>query len=479
VQLGQVGLIKSDSRIALRFNPPSNLAHRDSLDLHWRGATFDKWDGLGWSDSAGRLRPAKQEPDLWYRVRGRQGEARGEVREWSVELAADPEGKTLFTLPGTRRVRVPPKTVALRTVPGPGVFTDGTGDLSFSPPQPAELPYLLQVEAAPEPVDVPAGEVALPDRGERWVGLPESLDPRVTALSKSLTEGKGRISAVDAVLRHFGSFRYSLANEPQMPDPLASFLFDVKAGHCEYFATAMTVVLRASGIPARMVTGFYGGRYVENGGYYVVRQGDAHAWVEVWFPEVGWLTFDPTPPDARPATLETAWGRFQLWLDGVREQWRKSVVDYDIFAQVQGIKGLIDLAKEASQRLGSSDGTATSRWAATGRRIAAVALPLAAVLALAFWWSRRSVRAARRARTESQRRAARLLAEVERLLVKRGVQKTPAQTPVEHLAAARLAAVPGTDRLEPVVQRSLEARFGRRALAVAEFEALRRAVREA
>ena len=81
-------------------------------------------------------------------------------------------------------------------------------------------------------------------------------------------------------------------------DPLAHFLFETRAGHCEYFASAMTIMLRTLGIPTREVNGFLPGEYNDLGGDYIVRASDAHSWVEVYFPGNGWMTFDPTPPAA-------------------------------------------------------------------------------------------------------------------------------------------------------------------------------------
>src|SRR5213079_3163916 len=85
-------------------------------------------------------------------------------------------------------------------------------------------------------------------------------------------------------------------------DPLADFLFNVKVGHCEYFATAMAVMLRTRGIGSRVVNGFLPGEYNQAAGAFTVRQSDAHSWVEVYFPQAdSWITFDPTPPAGRTA----------------------------------------------------------------------------------------------------------------------------------------------------------------------------------
>ena len=87
----------------------------------------------------------------------------------------------------------------------------------------------------------------------------------------------------------------------ELSDPIGSFLFVSKKGYCEYFASAMAIMLRTLGVPARLVNGFQTGSYNRFGKDFVVRARDAHSWVEVYFPRYGWIPFDPTPPDPNPA----------------------------------------------------------------------------------------------------------------------------------------------------------------------------------
>src|ERR1019366_5904852 len=103
------------------------------------------------------------------------------------------------------------------------------------------------------------------------------------------------------------NFSYTLElPKTDMRDPIANFLFRRKKGHCEYFASAMAVMLRTIGIPSRVTTGFAGGVYNPISGWYVVRASDAHSWVEAYLPRLGWTTFDPTPPDPNPPQLSLA-----------------------------------------------------------------------------------------------------------------------------------------------------------------------------
>ena len=118
----------------------------------------------------------------------------------------------------------------------------------------------------------------------------------------------------------------------QGEDPLANFLFVRRAGHCEYFASAMTVMLRAEGIPARYVTGFAPGEYNDVGGDYIIRESDAHAWVEVYFPGFGWITFDPTPPGN--ASHAGILDRLNMYWDSFQFTWSEWVVNYDFTHQI-------------------------------------------------------------------------------------------------------------------------------------------------
>lgn len=116
-------------------------------------------------------------------------------------------------------------------------------------------------------------------------------------------------------------------------DPVADFLFHRRKGHCEYSASALAVMLRSIGIPARVATGFQSGVYNPFSGWYLVRASDAHSWVEAWLPAKGWTTLDPTPPDPNQsgASLST---RLQLYFDAMQVFWQDWVLSYDLERQL-------------------------------------------------------------------------------------------------------------------------------------------------
>jgi hypothetical protein len=131
------------------------------------------------------------------------------------------------------------------------------------------------------------------------------------------------------------------------------FLFEERRGHCEYFATAMALMLRQLGIPARLVNGFRAGEYNRLGDAWIVRQYDAHSWVEAWFYPYGWLEFDPTPP-APPRPRPTFLRSIAQFVDAVSLWWSEEVINYDFAKQFRLAYSLrSSLASAQQQVLGS------------------------------------------------------------------------------------------------------------------------------
>jgi hypothetical protein len=153
------------------------------------------------------------------------------------------------------------------------------------------------------------------------------------------------------------NYRYSLeADTATLSHPLEEFLFTRKTGYCEHYATAMVVMLRIIGIPARLVTGFLATEWNEYGGYFTVRQRDAHAWVEVYFPHSGWITMDPTPPISVPAGT-SRWESIRRFEESLRLQWDRLFIRYsakDQLAVVHGVREGSDVLREKISRWVSS-----------------------------------------------------------------------------------------------------------------------------
>ncbi|MBI4787610.1 MAG: transglutaminase domain-containing protein [Chloroflexi bacterium] len=138
---------------------------------------------------------------------------------------------------------------------------------------------------------------------ERYLFLPDDVPPRVLALARDLTASRrtpyDRARALETYLHAF-AYTLDLPAPPSSRDVVDYFLFDLQKGYCDYFASAMVVLARAAGLPARLVVGYAPGRYeAENEGY-VVTEADAHSWAEIYFPDYGWIEFEPT--SSRAAT---------------------------------------------------------------------------------------------------------------------------------------------------------------------------------
>jgi protein-glutamine gamma-glutamyltransferase len=180
--------------------------------------------------------------------------------------------------------------------------------------------------------------------------LPPDSSPRARALAASwLTDRPNGTTIVERAMEYLRSqpFQYTLTPPALGAQPVDEFLFETREGFCEHYASALTVLLRAAGLPARVITGYQGGELNSVGGYYIVRQSDAHAWTEVWLDEEGWRRVDgvaAVAPErvalgfdrfgAGEATgvrvaLRAGWGReLALFWDAVETQWQALVIGY-------------------------------------------------------------------------------------------------------------------------------------------------------
>jgi transglutaminase-like putative cysteine protease len=178
----------------------------------------------------------------------------------------------------------------------PSVQMDVVGALSLPFPSSSRIEYTV-VSRTPTvlPDDHLPQPVSYSERFVRHFLESQGVSERIAALARSVTADKAsRFDMAQAIERHLTShYRYSLdvplANQA---NPIEEFLFSRKTGYCEHYATAMVLMLRSIGIPARLVTGFLATEWNDYGNYYVVRQQDAHAWVELHLPRSGWIMMD-------------------------------------------------------------------------------------------------------------------------------------------------------------------------------------------
>jgi protein-glutamine gamma-glutamyltransferase len=233
---------------------------------------------------------------------------------------------------------------------------------------------------------------------------------------------------------------------------LDHFLFERRAGHCEYFSTAMAVLLRAAEIPARNVNGFLGGEWNASGGYLAVTQNDAHSWVEVWFPGLGWVPFDPTPSGSRNEVVGAQGGGSLVWpvlfwWDGLQHRWTKWVLFYDLDKQVTIARRLTGFFSGGGVR---SPGAASTTLL---RRIAPWAIGIAAFAAILLILLRRGP-AGRRASAET-----RLYRDLRSAYTRAGYG-SEGIPPLELAELVRVREAPAYEAGERAIHTYLRARFG-------------------
>ena len=322
VTLGDIGEIKTNSRPVMHIKIWSAVPVGP---LKWRGAALTDFDGQRWTNRARPPEPLTVENE--HVILAPPGfRSQGRRISYHVDVEAI-ENDTLF-LAGT------PLTLDLhaRTL-----YRSESGAVRVTHPSPQGLHYdawsLLEERPEVTPVLYPPPILPLAARST-YLQLP-ALDRRIGELARSFAAGASSdLERARAIERHLRSdFGYTLQlPDRETADPLAYFLFTRRKGHCEYFASAMAVMLRSLEIPARMATGFQSGVYNPVSDLWLVRASDAHSWVEAWIPGRGWTTFDPTPPDPNPPSFALL-TRLTLYLDAAETFWQQWVVDYDLARQ--------------------------------------------------------------------------------------------------------------------------------------------------
>jgi hypothetical protein len=174
--------------------------------------------------------------------------------------------------------------------------------------------------------------------------LPDQLPSRVKALASEIVRsgegGRAKIEFLENYFRNRG-YRYSIVGLPTGDSVIEQFLFEKKQGHCEFFASSFALLLRAAGVPCRLVGGYLGGEYNQMGGYYLVADDKAHVWVEAYIDGSGWVRIDPSSfavnagdlwkaPGSRSLKLQIA-----LAIDSLNHQWSRSVIAYDFEQQIK------------------------------------------------------------------------------------------------------------------------------------------------
>lgn len=317
--------------------------------LYWRGPVLSQYDGRTWS-RIGR-------PQYPNGVAGLRQQLRWRGPAVPYEVTLEPGRRQfLFMLELSEPMA---RTSEARTG-----YTDELETLVQAPSDKrmrysgvAHPDYVAQASLGPRAL-------------QRWLLLPQGFNPRTlryAAQLQTLRAERGDEAALAAALDNFRrDFEYTLEPSALGRDAVDEFLFDTRKGFCEHFAGAFVYLMRAAGLPARVVTGYQGGELNPVDGYYTVRQSDAHAWSEVWLgPQRGWVRIDPTAavaperirsslaqalPEAAPFGLQglaglardqESWlGKMRFGISAMNNAWNQWILDYNPNRQQHFLKEL-------------------------------------------------------------------------------------------------------------------------------------------
>jgi transglutaminase-like putative cysteine protease len=191
-----------------------------------------------------------------------------------------------------------------------------------------------------------------------YLNLPPDYIPKLRQITDDLTRHLSSAQKIQAIKNYLAppTFEYTLDDLPVSRNALEAFIFSHQKGNCEFFASAMAVMLRMAGVPARLVAGYHGGVYNSSGGYYIVNQSDAHVWVEAWDEEtLEWVRSDPTPASASLNLSDGghSYTFLSLYADMLNYRLSSLFIEYDRQSQYEllsKLRSILDNPKEIISR---------------------------------------------------------------------------------------------------------------------------------
>lgn len=374
IKLGTVNTIQNNDKTAFRVK----MEKIDDEFLYWRGVVLDTYRNNGWQSNhggSGTKHNVKRENQnkkiIKYRV--------------FMEPTAN---KYLYTL------NVPVDV----TFSDEFSYNNKRGEVVTEEPVKTKISY--------KAVSYLSQEIKT-DLVNRKIYLQTSgVSSKVKKIADRL-KGDTRVGTADSILNYLKppEFKYSLKNLPLSKEPLKHFLTVTKRGNCEYFASAMGVLLRLNGIPARLVGGFRGGYYDEAAGYYSVLYSNAHVWVEAYI-DGTWQKFDPTPADFSRFSDKnqlSSLKEIQLFFDKLSYYWTVFVINYDFAKQMEGLKNAGEAVENIKFDLKLS-----------AKGIFVLSVPFILLLIFVF-------------KKKSEKRAEKILKKFDEVFLKLGVSRAPGE----------------------------------------------------
>jgi len=493
VRLGEVAQVKLNPQVVMRVRVEQSPEQYRAA-LRWRGVTFDYYDGRSWNDSTQRdptyrLSPVRRSNEDEFQLREIPERRQLTKQTFMLEPLDIP---TVFVAPEPVLVR---NVRSLRRDTGDGLWTSNHSYYRLN-----YTVYSDTREVRDSELRADNSRFYRHDVSQRYLQLPENRDRRIDELAAEVTRGATtQIEVARRIETHLRtSYGYTLnLRRTDDGDPVADFLFNLREGHCEYFATAMALMLRSRGVPSRLVNGFQMGEYNDVDDIYTVRQSDAHSWVEAYFPQHGWVAFDPTPPAGLNVYEGGLMAHLRHYGEAMELFWQEHVVGFNsaeqasiVFAAQRWLTSYqsdaasrwfdwkFSLARWVESWRRDQGGEPSDLWSGDSLRSLALhplGLALYSLVGLggaAFIWHKRGRSWRRRIKKDATGSAVAFYQEMLEALERTGHKRGPDQTPLEFAAALGR---PGVEQITDFYQR---VRFGGGHLTEAEIEQLGRLLRE-
>ena len=344
VQLGVIGKLQQNNQTVMRVRIDRN-DNPNLKRLYWRGIALDRFENNTWKRTNQRYR----EP--FTRTVGNRFVVDYARRDGALTV------QTVYLEPLNTNILFTLARPIVISSSATEVSKDSEGGITAYPAAYDRTSYTVYSDTyVPPPDELRLDNEEYARRDYKYLVLPKVLDQRISQMATSWIRQENALTRYDiakAVEKHLqNDFGYSLDMKAGGADPLADFLFNVREGHCEYFATAMAVMLRTQGIATRVVNGFSQGEYNDAADVYVVKQKNAHSWVEVYFPgEKIWVAFDPTPyAGQNPASAQGYFmGAVSKYMEALETFWIQYFVTYDDQEQRSLFSSLRSSARDYSE----------------------------------------------------------------------------------------------------------------------------------
>ncbi len=315
VQLGDVSDIQMDKSVIMRVNVDEELPENQ---LYWRGLTLNTFNG-----------------NIWFKRHIRENEIKLTGKKIKQTVILEPYGdRYLFSLDKPEKINYKG-------------FIYREGDLSFSLSRPIlnRVKYTVISRVSPFIIEKSINK-------KIYLQIPKNLDRNIFRLAERLRGNTDEETLLNIIEFFKKDFLFSLDKLPSGKNSLSKFLFEYKYGNCEYFSSATAILLRINGIPSRVVVGYRGGFYNKVGKYYIVKQSDAHSWVEAYI-DGKWIRVDTTPTRLTPSSKERldelkSISKLSIFFDTLEYYWINFVINYDLSKQKSIFNSISNVVKNTS-----------------------------------------------------------------------------------------------------------------------------------